>query len=315
MSDAVEDVRRFNRFYTRRIGLLREHLTDSPFTLAEARVLYELADSPGTTAAGLARTLEMDKAHLSRILARLRDRGLVDERANPAHGRQRLLSPTAEGRSAFADLERRAREQAGALLSPLDEAGRARLVDAMRGIAATLGDAPAVTSQTGTPQAGTPTVVLRPPRIGDLGWVVRRQAMLYQEEYGWDWTFEGMLAGIMSGFVAGFEPERDAAWIAERDGEVVGSVFLVRGDAQQEGKLRMLYVEPSARGLGVGARLVAACIARARDVDYRALTLWTNDMLVSARRIYEAAGFRLVREEPHRSFGQDLVGQYWALDL
>ena len=303
----IDEVRSFNRFYTRRIGLLDEHLSNSPFSLVEARVLYELArGEPRATAADLCRALDMDKAHLSRVLARLRGAGLVLAEPSPRHAKHRLLSLSAAGQEAFASLERGTTNQMAALLAPLGPADGERLSGAMSQIRAILEKAA---------NAPDPSFVLRPPRVGDLGWVIHRQAALYAEEYGWDWTFEGLIAGIVGRFVADFDPAREAAFIAERQGAIVGSIFLVRGDEEGVAALRLLYVEKSARGLGVGAALTKACIERAKACGYRRLTLWTNDILVAARRIYQAAGFKLVSEEKHRSFGHDLVGQYWALEL
>jgi DNA-binding MarR family transcriptional regulator/GNAT superfamily N-acetyltransferase len=302
----IDEIRSFNRFYTRRIGLLDEHLSNSPFSLVEARVLYELARGEPGTAADLCRALDMDKAHLSRVLARLRGRDLVLAEPSPRHAKHRLLSLTAAGKEAFAALERGAKDQMAALLSPLGRADSKRLGSAMSRIRSILERPPAV--------RGT-SFVLRAPRVGDLGWVIHRQAALYAEEYGWDGTFEGLIAGIIGRFVAEYDPALEAAWIAERDGEIVGSIFLVRGDEEGVAKLRLLYVEKSARGLGIGVALTKTCIERAKACGYRRLTLWTNDILVAARRIYQAAGFTLVSEEKHHSFGHDLVGQYWALEL
>ena len=309
MTLPVAEIRSFNRFYTRRIGLLDERLSDSPFTLPEARVLYELARGEAGTAAGLSRRLDRDKAQISRLLARLRARGLVASTVSPRHAKHRLLALTAAGQDAFAALDRGAAAQTEALLAPLDPAATQRLTAAMGTIRALL-DAPAsAAADTG------PGFVLRPPEVGDLGFVVHRQALLYAREYGWDWTFEGLIAGIVARFVAAFDPAREQAWLAERNGAIAGSVFLVRGEDAETAKLRLLYVEATARGLGIGRALVAACIARARAIGARRLVLWTNDVLVSARRIYQAAGFRLVAEERHHSFGHDLVGQNWELDL
>jgi DNA-binding MarR family transcriptional regulator/GNAT superfamily N-acetyltransferase len=302
----VEEIRSFNRFYTRRIGLLEEHLSKSPFSLVEARVLYELAKAEPGTAADLCRALDMDKAHLSRVLARLRAKGLVAAAVSPRHAKHRLLSLSTAGREAFSSLDQGARAQMNALLSPLDPSASERLTGAMRTIRSILA----------APSGGSDVAfTLRALRVGDLGFVIHRQAAIYAEEYGWDWTFEGLIAGILDRFVANFDSSKEAAWIAERHGAIVGSIFLVRDDEPSIAKLRLLYVEPSARGLGVGAALTKACIERARGSGYRRLVLWTNDVLVSARRIYQAAGFRLIAEEKHHSFGHDLVGQNWALDL
>ncbi len=303
----VDEIRAFNRFYTREIGLLDRHLPASDLSLPEARVLYELATAggEGRTAADVGRALSMDKAHLSRIVARFRARGLVRGRASPRHGRHVLLSLSEAGRRAFAQLEAGTRAQMDALLSPLDQARRQRLAAAMQDIRLTL---------TGE-QTDEGRVRLRAPEPGDLGWIIHRQAVLYNREYGWDWTYEGLIAEILGKFVAERDPEREGAWIAELRGVIVGSVFLVRSDDPTVAKLRLLYVEPAARRQGVGRLLVDACVARARAVGYRRLTLWTNDVLTAARRIYEAAGFRLESESPHHSFGRDLVGQTWTLDL
>lgn len=303
----VAEVRDFNRFYTRQIGLLREHLPPGECSLAEARVVYELAKGGEQTAADLARTLDMDKAHLSRIVARFRTRGLVASRVSPDHGKHRLLSLTEAGRALFARLDQGSRAQMEAILAPLDDGARGRLTHAMGEIRTLL--------DPGDRTRRPADVRLRPPEIGDLGWVVHRHAVLYDREYGFDCTFEGMVAEIVGRFSADFDPRRDDAWIAEHAGRIAGSVFLVRGEAAGAAKLRLLYVEPDARGLGIGGRLVDACIARARALGYRRLDLWTNDILVAARRIYQAAGFTLVESSPHRSFGLDLVGEVWTLDL
>jgi DNA-binding MarR family transcriptional regulator/GNAT superfamily N-acetyltransferase len=303
MTPGVQHIRSFNRFYTRRIGLLSERLMNSPFTLAEARVLYELAHRTEATAAGLSRRLGMDKAHLSRLLARLRMRGLVASVVSPVHAKHRLLSLTQAGEAAAATLERKAEGQMEDLLAPLDASAKYSLIEAMEIVRSLL----SVDEPRG--------FFLRPPGQGDLGWILHRQAVLYEREYGWDWTFEGLLANILSRFVSEFDSAKEQAWIAECGGSIVGSVFLVRGDDAATAKLRMLYVEPSARGLGIGKALVAACITRAREVGYQRLTLWTHDILVAARRIYQAAGFRLVAQEPHHSFGHDLMSETWTLDL
>jgi DNA-binding MarR family transcriptional regulator/GNAT superfamily N-acetyltransferase len=302
----VEEIRSFNRFYTRRIGLLEEGLSDTAFSLVEARVLYELARGDVSTAADLCRALDMDKAHLSRVLARLRAKDLVAAEISPHHAKHRLLSLTAAGSKAFAGLEQGAKAQMSALLSPLDPAASARLTGAMKVIRSVL-DEPVATPGK--------SFSLRPPQVGDLGWVIHRQAALYHQEYGWDWTFEALVAGILRDFVENFDATKEAAWIAERHGAIVGSIFLVEGDEPDVAKLRLLYVEPNARGLGIGAALTQACIERAREFGYHRLVLWTQDILVAARRIYQAAGFTLVAAEKHHSFGHDLVGENWGLEL
>jgi DNA-binding MarR family transcriptional regulator/N-acetylglutamate synthase-like GNAT family acetyltransferase len=303
----TDEVRSFNRFYTRAIGLLNRSLPSTDLSLPEARGLYELAQASegGRTAAEIGRTLTMDKAHLSRIVARLVAGGMAVSAISPDHRKHRLLTLTDAGRKLFARAEAGARAQIDALLEPLDAGGRARLVEAMRDIRRALGDREAVGED----------VTLRPLRPGDVGWIIHRQATLYHQEYGWDWTYEGVVSRILGAFIDEFDPSREDAWVAERGGAVVGSVFLMESDDPDIAKLRLLYVEPNARGAGVGRRLVAACVARARELGYCQLTLWTNDILVAARRIYQAAGFRVVSEAPHHSFGHDLVGQTWTLDL
>jgi DNA-binding MarR family transcriptional regulator/GNAT superfamily N-acetyltransferase len=305
MMSMVDQIRSFNRFYTREIGLLTEHLPESKLSLAEARVLYELAQPGEQTAAAIVRSLGMDKAHVSRIVARFRVGGLLRSRISPAHGKQKLLSLTSAGQKTFRQLNRGTQSQIETLLSPLAAEDRQRLVAGMQDIQAVL--------QPGTVSAES--VHLRPLQIGDLGWITHRQAVLYQGEYGWDWTYEGLVSQILGDFAAHYDADRDDAWVAESRGNVAGSVFLMKTDDPAMAKLRLLYVEPSARGLGVGTRLVRTCIERARALGYRKLTLWTNDVLISARRIYETAGFRLLNEERHRSFGHELVGQTWVLDL
>lgn len=302
--NAVEEFRKFNRFFTKEIGLLDKHFLASDYTLAEGRVLYELAKNGEQTAAEIGRSLAMDKAHLSRILARFTKRNLVSGRASPDNGRQRLISLTSAGHQAFAALDKGSQLQIEKLLAPLDDDSRQQLVSSMRQVHGILD---------GDKQQHN--VTYRDLRPGDLGWIAHRQAVLYHEEYGWDWTYEGLVCEIFAKFVANFDPEREAGWVAERAGTITGSVFLMQSEDPAIAKLRLLYVEPSARGLGVGRELVAKCVERARGFGYRQITLWTNDILVSARRIYQASGFRLVEEEKHHSFGHDLVGQTWILDL
>jgi DNA-binding MarR family transcriptional regulator/N-acetylglutamate synthase-like GNAT family acetyltransferase len=303
----TDEVRSFNRFYTREIGLLNRRLPATDLSLPEARVLYELAHAParGRTAAKIGRALGMDKAHLSRIVAGFGARGLMRGAVSPDHGKHRLLSLTGAGRRAFAAAEAAARAQVDALLMPIGEGGRERLIKAMRDIRAALRDR----------ETADGALSLRRLRPGDIGWIIHRQTVLYHEEYGWDWTYEGLASRILGAFVAEFDVAREDGWVAELRGAIVGSIFLMKSDDPGVAKLRLLYVEPSARGAGLGRRLVAKCIARARELDYCELTLWTNDVLVEARRIYQAVGFHLVSEAPHRSFGHDLLGQTWTLDL
>lgn|GEM_PF-9232 len=300
----VEAVRRFNRFYTRRIGALQEGLARSPFSLTEARVVFELARRDRATAAGLAEELGLDPGYLSRILRRFLDQGLVARRPSGTDGRQSLLWLTDAGRAAFAALDEGSCRDVAALLAPLSPTERRRLVDAME----------AVRKQLAPRRDDGPPFVLRPPRPGDLGWVVYSHGALYAREYGWDETFEGLVAEIVADFARGHDPRRERCWIAETDGGNVGSVFLVRG-SDTVAKLRLLLVDPEARGLGIGRRLVEECVDFARAAGYQGVTLWTNDVLHAARRLYQEAGFRLVRGEPHHSFGHDLMGQTWELRL
>ena len=300
--DAVAEIRSFNRFYTGRIGLLDEHLPNTDFTLAEARVVYELATGGNRTAAELGRKLDMDKAHLSRIASRFRARGLIEAKIA---GRQSPLALTEAGRAAFAAADLGSRMRMEHLLAPLDPDSQASLVKALREVRRLL--------DRGKGRAGQ--VRLRPPGPGDLGWITHRQAVLYNRDFGWDMSFEGLVAEILGAYAANADPAREDGWIAELEGSPVGSIFLMKSEDPAIARLRLLYVEPEARGLGVGTRLVAACIDRAQKLGYRQLTLWTNDVLVSARRIYQAAGFRMTKVEAHHSFGKDLVGQTWILDL
>jgi DNA-binding MarR family transcriptional regulator/ribosomal protein S18 acetylase RimI-like enzyme len=307
-TEAIDRVRRFTRFYTRRIGVLQEGLLGSRFSLTEARVVYELAQRDGVTAAELGKELGLDAGYLSRILRGFADAGLIVRAPSRHDARQSLIALTSEGRAAFAEIDARSRNEVAAMLARLAEPDRTRLVAAMCSVEDLLASEPA---RARAPQADC---VLRPHRPGDMGFVIHRQAVLYHQEYGWDESFEALVAEICAGFIKSFEPGRERCWIAEIDGEIVGSVFLVR-QSDEIAKLRLLYVEPKARGLGLGQRLVRACIGFAREAGYAQLTLWTNDILHAARQIYVAEGFRLVAEEKHHSFGHDLVGQNWALDL
>jgi DNA-binding MarR family transcriptional regulator/GNAT superfamily N-acetyltransferase len=301
--ERVEQVRRFNRFYTRHIGLLNEGLLDIEYSLTEVRVLYELAHRGPLTAAALGQDLGLDSGYLSRILKKFDGRDLLQRTRSEDDRRQVFLSLTDAGREAFEPLDRASADQIGAMLSKLSSAEQERLVQAMTVVKRLIGGS--------VPEA---PYILRPHRVGDMGWIAHRQGLLYAQEYGWDETFEALVAEIAAAFVKNFDRERERCWIAERDGEIVGSVFLVR-HSDEVAKLRLLYVEPSMRGLGLGRRLVDECIAFAKAKGYRTLTLWTNEVLVAACGIYQAAGFRLVKEEAHHSFGQDLVGQTWNIDL
>jgi len=300
----VAAVRRFNRFWTRQIGVLREGYLESEFSLAEVLVLYELAHREETTAGELGEELGLDAGYLSRILRGFEKRGLIHKRPSEADGRRKLLRLTGRGREVFATLDLRSRDDIGVMLGGMSTECQERLVGAMRTIEGLLG----VWLEPEVPY------LLRPHGAGDMGWVVYRHGVLYAREYGWDERFEALVAEIVAKFIEHYDPKRERCWIAEREGEIVGSVFLVQ-QSEEIAKLRLLLVEPEARGLGIGSRLVEECIRFARQAGYKKITLWTNDVLQSARRIYEGIGFRLVHEEPHHSFGHDLVGQTWELVL
>lgn len=297
----VAVLRAFNRAYTTRLGLLDANYDGSGFTLSEARILFELAMHADTIGADLARSLRLDPAQVSRTLKRFSDRGFVAARDNPNHGRQQWLSLTASGRSAFEALDARTRASVGSLLESLSPLRRARLLSAATDIAAVF-------------DADT-ELTLRSLRAGDLGSVTARQAMLYAKEYGWNQDYEALVAQILAQFHNAFDPKADDAWIAEADGQMVGSIFLVRSDEPAVAKLRLLYVEPDARGMGVGQRLVTTCVNRARELGYERIELWTVTALSAARRLYERAGFNLVEEAPAHRFGHDLVDQVWSLSL
>jgi DNA-binding MarR family transcriptional regulator/GNAT superfamily N-acetyltransferase len=302
LDQRIAAVRRFSRFYTRVIGALREGLLQSRFSLAEARVLYELAHRNELTATELGRDLEMDAGYLSRMLQAFERDGLLARSASETDRRQNLLSLTAAGAEAFAPLDARSRAEVGALLAGLSEPAQSDLVAAMQRIEALLA--------TSRPAAW----LLRQHRPGDIGWVIARHGALYADEYAFDCRFEALVAQVASGFLAEHDPARERCWIAERDGVNVGSVFLVR-KSDEMAKLRLLIVEPTARGLGIGRRLVAECIAFARQAGYRGITLWTNDILLAARAIYQQAGFRLVASSPHCDFGPHCIGEDWELTL
>jgi DNA-binding MarR family transcriptional regulator/GNAT superfamily N-acetyltransferase len=303
ISNYISAIRSFSRFYTRLVGALDEHLLDSGFSLPEARLIYELAARGETTAAALAADLSLDPGYLSRLLRSLVDRGLVVRTPSPDDGREMRLALTAAGNAAFAPLDAKSSAAVGALLAPLSAENRRRVVAATETIARAFDASPR-----------SPTIIFRRHQPGDIGWITHRQGSLYAEEYGWDETYEALVAEILSAFVKNFDARRERAWIAELDGVIAGSVFLVR-QSDEIAKLRLLYVEPEARGLGLGGRLVEECIAFARGTGYRTLTLWTNDVLSTAHHIYERAGFRLISQGRHKSFGKDLVGQTWELTL
>jgi DNA-binding MarR family transcriptional regulator/N-acetylglutamate synthase-like GNAT family acetyltransferase len=300
----VADVRRFNRFYTRQIGLLQEGYLKSPFSLSEVRVLYELAHREHPTATELGRDLGLDAGYLSRILRGFQKRGLLKRTQSEDDGRQSHLALTPRGQAAFAPLNTRSRDEIGAMLGALPVSEQARLVQAMHAIEGILG---------AQPERKVP-YLLRPHKPGDMGWVVHRHAALYTQEYRWDERFEALVAGIVKTFIERYDPKRERCWIAEKDGEIVGSVFLIT-HSKTVAQIRLMLVEPKARGLGIGARLVDECILFAREKGYRKITLWTNSLLLAARHIYRKAGFRLVHKERHHSFGHALVGETWDLTL
>ena len=298
-------LRQFSRFFTRQLGLLDEHLHDGGFSLTEVRVLYEITHRQGVSAADLRRDLAIDAGYLSRILRRFVAQGLVKRSLHATDARSSTLTATAKGKKALAPLEEASSARAAALISHLDAGSADELRLALRTIERAL-----------APQArGTPEpVVLRQHQVGDIGWIVHRQGLLYAQEYGWDQTFEALVAEIAAKFVRDFDPKHERCWVAEQGSRIVGSAFVVRKSARVA-QLRLLYVEPQARGQGLGARLVDECIRFARSKHYKTLMLWTNDVLRAARHVYEARGFVLEKEERHRAFGKALVGQYWTLAL
>jgi len=304
LDQEVAAVRGFNRFYTRKLGVLDQHLLNSPFSLSEARVMYELAHRDDAAAKEIGIELGLDAGYLSRIVQNFEENGLITRKPLPADRRQHQLSLTAKGRQAFARLDRRSHDEVGAMLGQLGAAERARLVSAMRTIEYVLG-----------PQTGAqPGFLLRSHRPGDIGWVVSRHGAIYAQEYGWDISFEALVAEITAQFIRSFDPSREHCWIADIDGEPAGSIFLVKA-SDEVAKLRLLLVEKKARGLGVGRALTEQCIRFAREKGYRSITLWTQSILVAARDIYQRAGFVRVAEEKHHSFGVDLVGEIWELKL
>jgi DNA-binding MarR family transcriptional regulator/GNAT superfamily N-acetyltransferase len=300
----VDAVRRFNRFFTRRIGVLREGLLHSPYSLTEARILFEIANGEDLSATGLSRELGLDPGYLSRILARLDQHDLIDRVRSEADGRRWLLYLTPEGEEAFALLDNRAREEVSELLGGLSEADRRRLLGSMRTIESILDKSFKFSEP----------FVLRAHEAGDMGWIVHRHGVLYAQEYSWDERFEALVARIVADFVDNYDPAKEQCWVAEMQGEIVGCVFVVR-ETNEVAKLRLLLVEPDARGLGLGTRLVEECIRFARDRGYDKITLWTNSVLHAARHIYEEHGFQLVEKAEHHSFGHDLIGQNWELEL
>jgi len=301
---AVATVRSFNRFYTQQLGILQNGLLDSSFTLTEARVLYELAKNPRTTAAAIGSDLGLDAGYLSRILRRFETKGLLKKRPAKQDARQSVLELTAAGRKEFAALDRRSDRQISGMLHSISTERQAMLLDGVRAVREAL-----------APQAPAP-ILLRSPRPGDFGWVIERHGAVYAREYDWEISFEALVAGIVADFARSSDPAQEHCWIAERAGERVGCIFLVAHPKKKHtAKLRLLLVEPSARGTGLGTALVAECIRFARHAGYRTLMLWTQSNLIAARTIYEKAGFKRIAEEPHKSFGKSLVGETWELRL
>jgi DNA-binding MarR family transcriptional regulator/GNAT superfamily N-acetyltransferase len=313
-SDRVERLRAFNRFYTRRIGVLHEGLLHTPFTLTESRLLWELAHRGTCTATELVRALDLDAGYLSRLLRGFDERGLLKSKRSSDDARQVNLSLSVAGRRAFAPLNARSTQQVLALLDTVPEAQQQQLLQAFGLVQRLLDDSP--------PRAAEADWQLRAHRAGDIGWLISRHGALYAQEYGWDMHFESLVARIAADFIDRFDPQREACWIVERDGANVGCVLLVqsRDDSTQDilpgvAQLRLLLVEPSARGLGIGERLVGECTRFARHAGYERIRLWTNSVLAAARGIYQKAGYALVASKPHHSFGCDLVGEIWELPL
>jgi DNA-binding MarR family transcriptional regulator/GNAT superfamily N-acetyltransferase len=300
----IAAVRRFSRFYTRQLGLLQESLVHTRFSLTEARVLYELAHRDTVTASELAAYLDLDHGYLSRILRRFGEEGLLKKARAENDARQSVISITAKGRKAFAPLNKNSHDQVAAMLQRLQPQQQQRVVGAMAAVEALLGDAP----------KSIPAIVLRPHEPGDMGWVASAHGAIYAAEYGWDMRFEALVAKIAAEFIENFDARRERCWIAELDGERVGSVFVVR-KTDEIAKLRLLILDPKARRLGLGRRLVEECLRFARSAGYSSMTLWTQSILTAARTIYEQAGFRLTASEPHHSFGADLIGETWEREL
>jgi DNA-binding MarR family transcriptional regulator/GNAT superfamily N-acetyltransferase len=302
----ITNFRRFNRMYTRFIGTLNEGLLHSDYTLAEARILYELATRVAPKASEIAEGLGLDPAYVSRMLGKFERDGLLRRKASPEDGRYAELMLTAKGKSGFKKLNALSEEQAHGMLQDLTPTARMELIYCMQTIENILMKV----------DRNRLPYILRPHRVGDMGWVVHRESVGYAEQYGWDSTFEALVARIVDGFITNFDATRERCWIAEIDGQSVGHIFLVKHPSEpQTAKLRLLYVEPCARGVGLGDALVNECIRFARTVGYRKIVLWTQSLLTAAHRIYQRAGFHLVKEEPHHSFGHDLIGQEWELQL
>ena len=303
----IAAVRRFNRYYTRQIGVLRKTFLDSPYSLGEARVLYEIASCGAPTACDISRSLDLDPGYLSRVLRNFEKRGLIRKRTSAKDGRQSHLTLTPRGRKSFTPLDARSQRATAAMLAKLAPADQARLIAAMTRIETLLeGQIQNLAHQR--------QYILRPPRPGDFGWIVKRNAELYAQDYGWLEPFEGVCAQIVADFVNKYDEGREHGWIAEIAGEKVGAVMLAN-DGDGVARFRLLFVEPEARGLGIGVRLVDEAIRFARGAGYRKITLWTHSVLTAARHIYQSAGFKLMRSEEHRSWGEPVVSEHWDLGL
>jgi DNA-binding MarR family transcriptional regulator/GNAT superfamily N-acetyltransferase len=305
LEERIGAVRQFNRFITQQIGVLSDGFLHTPYSLAQARILYELGHGQDLTAAWLCRELGLSAGYLSRILEGFNQQGLVEKIRSEADGRQRILRLTAQGKEAFALLDWRSRDEVAGMLARLSGEDQKRLLNGMQTIQDVLD---------GGENKGQAAFILRDPEPGDMGWVTYRHGVIYAQEYGWDATFEALVAQIVSDYIKNYNPGRERCWIAEMDGEIVGSVFVVQLD-QETAKLRLLLVEARARGLGLGERLVEECIRFARRSGYKKLTLWTNSVLLAARHIYQKKGFKIVEQEENHSFGKDLVSETWELDL
>jgi DNA-binding MarR family transcriptional regulator/GNAT superfamily N-acetyltransferase len=304
LDSQIAAVRGFSRFYTRKLGIIEPKLLDSPWTLQEARIIYEIADRQTCTATDLAYALGLDAGFLSRTLRGLQERQIVTRKPSKADRRATELTLTEKGRAAYAELDSRSCSVVATLLERLDAHDRVAVVNAMTTIERKL-----------EPTANAPaSFLLRSHRPGDIGWVASRHGALYAQEYGWDISFEALVAEIAAQFIKSYDPAREHCWIAEVGGKPAGSIFLVKA-SDDVAKLRLLLVEKEARGLGLGRALTEQCIRFAREAGYTSITLWTQSILVAARAIYQRAGFRLVKEEKHHSFGVDLVGETWEMKL
>lgn len=303
LDEQIASVRAFNRFYTRKIGVV-DGMASRPFSLAEARVLYELAHAEQITASAMGKELGLDAGYLSRILRDFERRKFIKREQSKTDERQKYLSLTAAGRKAFTPLDKRSHRDIASMLEKLSPSERKQLVDAVYTVRRLLGEG----------EEPRVSYVLRQHQPGDLGWIVQRQAILYAEEYGWDGTYEGLAAEVVAQFIKNYDPKRERAWVAEKDGERVGGVFVAKG-SDEVARLRLLHVEKAARGLGIGKRLVEECVRFARQAGYQKMTLWTQSILHAARHIYGQAGFQIVREEKHHRFGKDLTAETWELDF